>query len=309
MRGLRLIPVIVALGALAPGIARAQAKKYEVRLKKAWVTKHQNRATVDARMTVRHTHKSANPVKKGGDDGDIHFSGESADIGLPFVAEVVNAGLAAQSAAKATIIAKQQSGAALDIAGAWRLWFEHPAKTQTQGNANPFEPDHTNPDHSFEIHPASRIDAHNIGGSFIPIAGYEAYAADVAFPFFDGDSITIKASSSAISIRSKKLKYNYVEFNIQLTKDPKAVQDGFIALAKVLDDTGDEEAADGLRRMIFVAGTPAAAAIQNAVAGDRFRVLGVPRLNLNAILHLVNKNGTKQFNAKLPYEMIIIGVL
>jgi len=304
----RLIAISSAFAcvALAADSLPAQAKKFEVRLKRAWVQKFADRTTVEAAMTVRHTHKHANSVKKGGDDGDIHFSGTSPDIGLPFVAEVVNAGLPAQQPAMQAIIA-QDDGGQLAIAGAWRLWFEHPAKKQTQGGSNAFEPDHTNPDHSFEIHPASKVDQLNIGGSFIPIANYQAYDADTAFPYFDSDSVTIKASSSGISIRSKKLKYNYVEFEIELTHDPKAVQDGFIGLARVFNDQGDE-AADGTRRMIFVGGTKAATAIQNASAGDRFRVLGVPRLNLKSVLALVNKNGTKQFDAQLPYEMIIVGV-
>lgn len=290
----------------APAPAAAQAKKFEVRLKREWAKKFADRATVDATMNVRHTHKHANSVSKGGDDGDIHFSGTSSDIGLPFVAEVVNAGLTAQQPALQAIVASDNGGV-LSLTGAWRLWFEHPAKTQTQGGNNAFSPDHTNPDHSFEIHPISRVAQLNVGGSFIPIPSYSAYDADTAFPYFDGDSVTIKASSSGISIRSKKLKYNYVDFRIELTHGPRVVSDGFIALARVLNSQGDE-AADGTRRMIFVGGTTAASKIQNAVAGDRFRVLGVPRLNLKSVLAMVNKHGTQQFDARLPYEMIIVGV-
>ncbi|MBI3982033.1 MAG: hypothetical protein HY337_03920, partial [Gemmatimonadetes bacterium] len=192
------------------------------------------------------------------------------------MAEVVNAGLAAQRPAGQAIVAAEENDGDIQIGGAWRLWFEHPAKQQTQGGSNPFEPDHTNPDHSFEIHPASRINQLDLTGSFIPIAGYTAYAADVAFPYFDQRKVTIKASSSGISLRSGKLRYNYVEFDIELTHDPAQVQDGYIALATVLDDNGDEVAA-GPRRMIFVAGTRGAEVMRTAAAGDRFRVLGIPR--------------------------------
>jgi len=66
--------------------------------------------------------------------------------------------------------------------------------------------------------------------------------------------------------------------------------------------------ADGLRRMIFVQGTSAANAVRNAAAGDRLRVLGIPRISLNKVLTLVQNNGTRQFEAPLPYEMIIVGV-
>ena len=284
------------------------AQNYEVRLKRAWVRAVADRTTVDVTMDVRHTHHSAKHVKSGGDDGDIHFSGVSAGIGLPFVAEVVNAGLAAQRPAVDAIIAAEENDDDIEIGGAWRLWFEHPAKKQTQGGSNPFEPDQTNPDHSFEIHPASRINQLDLTGSFIPIAGYTAYAAEVAFPYFDQRKVTIKASSSGISLRSGKLKYNHVEFEIELTHDPARVQDGYIALAKVLDDNGDDVAA-GPRRMIFVAGTRGAEVMRTASAGDRFRALGVPRVNLSAVLALVEQHGTRQFEAALPYEMIVVGVM
>lgn len=38
------------------------------------------------------------------------------------------------------------------------------------------------------------------------------------------------------------------------------------------------------------------------------RVLGIPRIDLNRVLSLVATNGTRQFDAQLPYEMIIVGV-
>jgi hypothetical protein len=291
---------------LIPGTAPAQ--NYMVQLKKAWVNKFADRATIDARMVVRHAHKSANSIGSGGDDGDMHFSGESTDIGLPFVAEIVNAALPGEKPAVTDMKAKEGSSTPLAVTGAWRLWFEHPSTSQTQGGQNPFLPDNTNPDHSFEIHPISRIEQDDVGPSFIPITGYTAYTADVAFPYFDACSLTVKASQSGISLRSKKLKYNYVGFDVELTHAPKKVSDGYIALAKVLSGNGDDEAANGERRLIFVAGSAAADKIKGASSGDRFRVLGVPRINLNAVLSLVKKNGTAQFVAALPYEMIIVGV-
>jgi hypothetical protein len=99
-----------------------------------------------------------------------------------------------------------------------------------------------------------------------------------------------------------------VEFEIELAGSPKKVSDGVIAIATVLTDDG-EPAAESTRRMIFVGGTKAAQKTTSAKAGDHLRLLGVPRINLNALLALVAKNGTKQFTAALPYEMIVVGVL
>ena len=304
VRSAVLLPAtIAALCAAVP----LQAQNFEIRLKKSWVKTYADRTSIDVSMDVRHSHHHANQVGRSGDDGDMHFSGVASDVGLPFVAEVVNAGLPGQQAAAATIIQHEGSNGVLAITGAWRLWFEHPSQSQTQGGSNAFSPDNTNPDHSFEIHPASRVGQHDLGGSFIPIAGYTAYTADTAFRYFDGSKVTIKASRSGISIRSKKLKYNYVEFRIELATAPITVQDGFVVLARVLDSHG-EEVADGLRRMVFVQGTSAANAVRNAAAGDRLRVLGIPRISLNKVLTLVQNNGTQQFEAQLPYEMIIVSV-
>jgi len=288
--------------------SRLSGQDFEVRLKKAWATKFADRTSIQAKMVIHHAHKSPNPIKSGGDDGDMHFSGESPDVGLPFVAEIVNAALPGEQSAVSDVKASEGSTSNVIVTGAWRLWFEHPSTTQTQGAHNPFSPDNTNPDHSFEIHPVSQIEQDGVQASFVLIKNYTPYTADVAFPYFDKAKLTIKASSSGISLRSKKLKYNYVGFGIELTHKPKKVSDGYIVLAKVLSGDGDEEAANGERRMIFVDGTAAAAKIQTAAAGDRFDVLGIPRINLNGVLALVAKHGTAQFDAQLPYEMIIVGV-
>lgn len=301
----KAIAMAGALIAVVPTVSRAQ--DYELRLKKEWAKKYANRASIDASMDVHFTHQSANPISNDGDDGDMHFSGTSTDVGLPFVAEIANAGLGPQAAAVAELKAKKVSGTPLQVRGAWRVWFEHPAKTQTQGGSNAFTPNNTNPNHSFEIHPLNRVGANDIGGSFVPIKGYTAYTADVAFPYFDSCRMTVKASASGISIRSKKLKYNYVEFDIDLTHPPKKVSDGYIALATILSGD-DQEAATGERRMIFLDGTKAATKIATASAGDRLHVLGIPRISLDGVLALVQKNGTQQFDAQLQYEMIIVGV-
>lgn len=305
MKSDRTVWCLLFLAALAKPLC---GQDFEVRLKKAWATKYADKASIQAKMVIHHAHKSPNAIASGGDDGDLHFSGESSDIGLPFVAEIVNAALPGEQTAVTDVKGSEGSTSKVIVTGAWRLWFEHPSASQTQGAQNPFKPDNTNPDHSFEIHPVSQIEQDGVQASFIPIKGYTPYTADVAFPYFDKCQVTIKASSSGISLRSKKLKYNYVGFEIELTHAPKKVSDGYIALAKVLSGGGDEEAANGERRMIFVAGTSAAAKIQNAAAGDHFTVLGIPRINLNAVLALVAKHGTAQFDAQLPYEMIIVGV-
>jgi hypothetical protein len=312
--------VVSLLLLVAPPAAAATDPQFEVQIKKAFMAEFKDRTSIDAKMLVRHSHKQPNDVGEKSADGDLHFSGESKDVGLPFVAEVVNGW---QQDAAVTFIKKTAKNnedhpnatTMIDVVGAWRLWFEHPSTSQIQGGNNPFYPDHTNPDHSFEIHPVATVGTIDVHDSFGPVwdkkvhppQSFVAYPPELAFPYFDKIGVLIKASNTGVSIRSKKLKYNYVQFVMELTQKPKGVTDGYIALARVSDGDGETESNEE-RRMIFVEGTEGAKTMKTAAAGDRFHVLGIPRVNLNAVSFLVEKNGTKQFSAKLPYEMIIVGI-
>jgi len=311
----------LAVGTLAT--AQAAEPKFEVQLKKSWIEAFKDRTSIDATMVIHHSHKQPNKVGTGSEDGDLHFSGESEDIGLPFVAEVVNAASETPAVAFIKQVASSNEKAsgnevAVKVTGAWRLWFEHPSPSQIQGGDNPFTPDTTNPNHSFEIHPISSIASaagqpFDVTDSFVPVADpkthqqYNAYSAETAFPYFDGLSCRIKASGSAVALRSNQLKYNYVEFTFQLAQKPKKVSDGFIALGRIVPENAEQNLPSGVR-MIFVNGTKGAVAMSTAQSGDTFHVLGVPRVNLNAVSFLVTQQGTKEFSGHLPYEMIIVGI-
>jgi len=271
-------------------------------LKKAWVNKYMNLATIDASMSVRHGKHVNQPAK----DGDFHFSGVATQVGPPFVAEIMNTRSPTQMAAVTDLRAAAGGSAKVAVAGVWRLWFEHPAKKQKQGGKNAFDPDNTSPHHSFEIHPATRVGQRDLRGAFTTVQGFTAHKADVAFPFFDKAMATFKASKSGITIDSKRVVYNYVRFEIELEAKPTKVADGLIVNASIVD--GDENIVPGTRRMIFVAGTPPALAVANASGGDRFEVLGIPRVNLKRVMDLVTQNGTKQFKTQMPYEMIVVGI-
>lgn len=300
-----LCRVLVMLLAAQLGCPPGEAGS--VFLKKAWVKKHMNRATLDpVDFTVSFSHESPNPIGKDGDDGDLHASGIATAVGLPMVVEVVNADQ--QKGAVTVLRGKAGKASPVRLAGVWRLWFEHPSKEQQrQGDPIP-QPEDTNPKHVFEVHPITVVDATNTLGSFVRIPGFEAYDAVTAFHYYDGVKATIQASASGITITSPKAQYNYAEFKIELLGKPFAVEDGFLVLVKVLTMEGNA-ASEKPRRMIFVKGTPAAAKLSGKKKGDRLRVLGIPRVNLAEVAVLVQQNGFDQFTADLPYEMIIVGVI
>jgi len=148
-----------------------------VRLRNAFIEAVKNRATItNLSFTFDHVKTSINSIASGGDDGDLHMAGRPGPfVGLPMVAEVVNARLERDDVVKrAKELGTSQTA---KISGFWRLWFEHPPSTVlVQGGTVP-KPTTTNPDHIFEIHPITEVDGHEADESFVPIEGYSAYTA------------------------------------------------------------------------------------------------------------------------------------
>ena len=61
--------------------------------------------------------------------------------------------------------------------------------------------------------------------------------------------------------------------------------------------------------MIFIAGTtPFQKASQSLQIGDELQVVGIPRVNLNAISTFLSAAGNGTVTRKLPYEMIIVAL-
>src|ERR1041385_3620607 len=120
-------------------------------LQRSFIEKYKNRATIDAMFIVDHAHHHPNTPAN---DGDLHASGRSDEVGLPMVSEVMNA--AGESTVLEAIHQNEMTHAATTISGAWRIWFEHPsAVPQIQFHTVP-PAANTNPDHCFEIHPITQ---------------------------------------------------------------------------------------------------------------------------------------------------------
>jgi hypothetical protein len=293
-------------------------------LKKAFVAKYKDRATIDATFLVDHAHKKPNAPSK---DGDMHVAGRAPkEVGLPMVAEVINAARKEEQAAVNRIHAVEGNGTPVPISGAWRLWFEHPANSQTQFADFPIA-GNTNPDHSFEIHPITKFDSNDLSSSFQPIPGFEPYAASKAFASYESLTFTVSATSTAIILTSKKSGYNYTQFRMQLKGAPTKLDDGGFAVLADVFDTGSKETEDSVAenvRMIFVPDTAPTQMLASRKLGDgdSLNVIGIPRVNLNAVFKFVcpdsptpltRKPGSlecassaRPATRKLPYEMIII---
>ena len=234
------------------------------------------------------------------------------------VAEVMNA---ADNHASAVTLVDSHEGknTQVNVTGAWRLWFEHPAsgETQAQDFTNLEVPGNTNPDHCFEIHPIVNFDGQALNSTFHDIAGYEPKDAKTAFSRYEKLTLNLRANASSVTLSSKMIGFNYVLFKMQLRGTAKPLKanddnstDGLQANMDVYEvnaDDGDEPLASSVRA-IFVANTQPASTVRNLGAGDELVVLGIPRVDLNKVNAYLKSGGNTATNRKLPYEMVIVAI-
>lgn len=287
------------------------ASDFQITLQDSWIAKHRNKATVSVSFDPEGMSK-VHAIGKGGDDGDVHIGGVSSDLGLPLVVEVMNAkGHPAVAQAKSDI----DDDAVVNVAGAWRLWCEHPGVPQIQFDT-PYDGPPSNPDHVFEIHPASSWGTANCLDTFKPIAGgnkdYVAYDAKKAFRYYESVPCQLEhdSVSRTTTIYTPQARYNYAEFYITPEEsDGLPTGDGYILRCTVLDAAGKR--VTGNRRMVFVKGTEPYKAARKLGMGEKLHVLGLPRINL-AVVRWRIRNAAQRpevLNWNLPYEMICVAVL
>jgi hypothetical protein len=298
----------IALAVLALALAVNARAEIVITLKNSTIMKYRNRATVSGEYRVVHAHKKVNPVAK---DADIHVAGFGTDIGLPAVAEVMNA--ASSKEAVDRIHAVEGKTTALQITGAWRLWCEHGGSAaQVDGAAIPPIKD-TNPPHVFEIHPLTRIDAIKLEATLHPIgSAFKPKDARDAFLNYEGLSCQIAPGKDTTRITTNMAGFNYVEFQLRLNGKPVEVTEGgqsqgIFALAKV--ETTDGELLVHNRRMVFIPGTSPADDVVKMQPGACMHVLGVPRINLALVAWRMQhaKTRPEALNWSLPYEIVIVG--
>ena len=299
--------VYCLLGLLIFAIIAPLTNAQTLVLQRSFIEKYKNRATIDATFIVDHAHPRPN---KPANDGDLHASGRSEEVGLPMVSEVMNA--ASLSAVLAAIHENEKTHIATPISGAWRIWFEHPS-TQPQIQFDEVPPAaNTNPDHCFEIHPITQYAGNSILTSLHEISGYTPKDAEKAFDRYEKLSATLKIDDQTVMITSKKVGFNYVKFTAELAGKPESLDnndagasDGEAVLANVMNDAGDEVLVNNVR-LIFIAGTQPAEELAKAGEGATLEFLALPRVELNAIAAFIEAGGSGKVVRKLPYEMIVV---
>lgn len=310
---LQIITLVVAL-ILAP-VCRADMV---LSLEREFVKKYRDKATISTIFNVDALPKSrsAHQVGEGAEDGDIHMAGRDTVIQVPLVAEIINARMEKEAM---DFIKRLTLGQAVDLTGVWRIWFEHLGQ-QPHIQGDPFPtPSSSNIAHAFELHPVTVFNSFNCLDSFLPIVNkntspvkkFKAYDTDKAFTLYEKLRIEIANDGSKIALRAGLGQLNYAEFVMELAGKPKVVTDGLIVPAKVYEvGEGDAPRVARNRRMIFAKGSPPADEVRNLVKGDRLRVIGIPRVNLNKVYSIAQSLApNEKYLGPLPYEMIIVAVI
>ncbi|HEY6139746.1 MAG TPA: hypothetical protein VI670_18435 [Thermoanaerobaculia bacterium] len=280
-----------------------------IKLDNSFINDFANRATITANYMVVHAHPRPNPGSK---DGDLHVAGTAKEIGLAAVAEIMNA--KDEKPAMDAIHAVEGKGETIEVTGAWRLWAEHAGGTdqiQTDDTAGIIKHiRNTNPDHVFQIHPITSVNAIDVRKGFHPTAGFKPKDAEQAFTQYENLRCRIMPGSDQTTIMTNMAGFNYVKFRMDLVEDPTpfAAGDGTFAYASV--STLDDELLIRRRRMIFLAGTPPEKAVKKMKTGDHMIVLGIPRIDL-ALVKFRRDNAANRpevLDWNLPYEIVVVGV-
>lgn len=296
--GRRVFSLFAAYAILLPLAAYADI---EITLKNSFIEKFKNRVTIDANFTVDKAHARPNPANK---DGDLHAAGRAPEIGLPAVAEVMNARF--QQPALDLIHQSESSGQPLALRGVWRLWCEHGGDISFK-QGDPLQPfNTTNPDHIFEVHPLLKVGDLDIPDSLEPIDGFTYKVADEAFRSYENLKSHITPGSTTTTITTTMAGFNYVEFAIQLNEDPThAIDDGLTVRSAVLNLDGELLVRE--RRMVFAAGTQPFERVKGLHKGDTLHVVGIPRIDLSLVsFRASHRDRPGILDWSLPYEMVIV---
>lgn len=277
----------------------------EITLKNEFIEKYKDQTTISASFIVDKAHPHPNPPKN---DGDLHAAGRAVEIGLPIVAEIMNA--ASQKPAVAAIHKAEGTGNPIPLTGVWRIWCEHGGDSQQiQGQAllKPFTT--TNPPHVFQIHPITKFNSTSIVGALHPIQGYKPKDAEAAFLKYESLPSHITLGPNTTSLVTTMAGYNYVEFVAVPLPDEnqEELSDGIGVLAAAQTLSGDLLVHK--RRMVFVKGSPEEQALKSLKPGQGMHVLGIPRISLKLLSFRVAHHGENEgmLDWALPYELVIVG--
>ncbi len=276
----------------------------EIEISRSFLEHYKNRVCIRTSFTVDKAMPAPLPPAL---DGDLHFAGRAPQVGLPVVAEIINA--ADEKAAVDLVHAAEGTGRPLKVSGVFRIWPEHAGKAEEE-QGKPLPPlDTDNPDHVFEIHPVTAVGGVGLLGSFRPVKGFKPGGARRTFAIFEKAACAIRLKPKTVSVVTETGIYNDVEFLMTLGDEPpQVVSDGRFVTASAMDLDG--HLIVKRLRVVVVRGTGPERAVRALKAGDSLHVYGMPRLDLAEISRRVRESTTNPalLAATLPYEIVALGI-
>ena len=296
---LPLLAVLITLTLAAEGS--------ELRLRKELVKKQADRALIVTHGRFDHVKDTVNGLDA---DCDLHAPVRVDEIKVAVVSEFMNAcstGLKPQQVKDLT-----ENGAA-EIAGVFRIWFEHPGKKdEVLTEEEPLAPYKTsNPAHAIEIHPVVRAGGQDFFAAIGPIEkDGKRYAAKgpkqlrtllkrkVTIQEFDGED-----GESYVSIESGCCLANYFRLEAVLTSAPKKTDDGHSAVVNIV--SGETVVSSGLR-IFSITGTDADTTFKALKKNAKFTFWGITRMDGKRILQALEDNPGESM--PIPVEFVLLAI-
>jgi hypothetical protein len=259
---------------------------------------------LDLDFVIDKAHDHPNTPSK---DGDLHIAGRNKQVGLPIVAEIMNAKF--EDDAVTLVHNNEGKSGTVPVTGVWRIWCEHPGDDEQVQADNLKKFLSTNPDHVFEIHPVTRIKNVDLTGSLTDIKGFNYKDPADAFNRYNSTTCKIIPGDNTSTIVTRGVGYNYTEFNLEIQGTYETGPEGRILRINAYDF--DNEILMRNIRAIVVKNSEAYKLLKKTKKTKFYRVVGIPRINMNEISKRIKKSAANvnvlEYN--LPYEMIIVAVL
>jgi hypothetical protein len=261
-----------------PTEVQASGSAIVITLKKEFIDKYEDRVTIDVDFHV----DKVGPIHPPKNDAEVHIAGRATEVGMPLVAEIMNA-KHQKKAVKAMTDAEGQPP--IKVRGAWRFWCEHAdGGVYKQGGLGTAfgGKNKSNPPHVFEIHPCTHVAGQDIEDSIGPIDGFKYKEAHEAFTHYENVRCRIKDNGNGtVTIRTAMAGYNIPEFIFEPDEGDqvKAEGGGRFVFGAVRDLDG--ELLVRRVRCAFMEGTEAESVIKNLPANvRRLHMVGIPRISL-----------------------------
>jgi len=285
----------------------------EIILRKSFIDSMKDRVSYTGEFVLVAAPEKPHPAAE---DGDLHMSCLEKKIGLPIVAEIMNAKDNKEAVKFTHFTAGTDKQVA--ITGVWRIWAEHTVKEKGDNKMNYDPKKHaqggkyqfsgTNPPHVFEIHPILQIGGVNCLNTLEEIDGYDYKSPEKAFAAYANAKCELTDVDTKIQISTSTLGFNYAEFWIKPINEGLLItDDGRFLTCDIYNEAG-EIIANNIR-VGFVKGSAVETAVMNLNSVEKLHLMGMPRINLHDVAQNIEGNNGVPTEQSLPYEMIAIAPL